>query len=151
MNPKKGDVFLIPLANGKYAVGQVIDLEQRTLLCVSCGLFDLQISDPTNVSSILLDESNCYSTLLVFRGYFLNHRWKIAGNQNLKVKKKRFPYEKQLRGGGIGVKILDEELVEMFVNAFYALAPWDGYRDDKYFDRLLIDAKKKPKNIIFKQ
>jgi len=36
-----------------------------------------------------------------------------------------------------------------FVNAFYGLAPWNGYFDPNYFDKLLIDPSKRPKNLLF--
>jgi hypothetical protein len=36
-----------------------------------------------------------------------------------------------------------------FLNAFYGLSPWDAYFDIYYFDKLLIDKAKKPKDLIY--
>lgn len=151
MNPTTGDIFLIPLLDGRFAVGQVIAFETRALHCVSCGLFDQPVSDRAAGESLILDENQLFSCVLVFHVHFLKKKWPIVGNQKLKVPKKFFPFEKELKKGGVGAKILSEGIFEDFVNAFYGCKPWDLYKNPNYFDELLIDPSKKPSNLIYKE
>jgi len=151
MNLNSGDIFLIPLSDGTFSIGQVIALEKRSLICVSCCLFDIRVQNKSLPDGIILDQNRCFSTLLVFRDYLLKKKWEIVGNQKLRIKRKYYPYEKELKSGGIGIKILEEELVQLFVNAFFGLEYWNGYRDPEYFDRLLLDKTKKPTGLIYKK
>lgn len=149
MNPATGDVLLIPTADGKFAVGQVIAFETRSLHCVSCGFFDQRVASEEEGRSLVLDESALFSTQLVAHTY-LRKKWSIVQNQKLRVPKKLFPYEKELKKNGVGVKILDVELATLFLNAFYGLAPWNEPQIPDYFEKLLISPSKKPANLIFK-
>jgi hypothetical protein len=48
-----------------------------------------------------------------------------------------------------GERFSDAALVEDFVNAFYALRPWDNWYDPNYLDKFLINTSKKPSNLVF--
>jgi hypothetical protein len=146
----KGDVFLVPLNNGDYALGQIIDYETRALHCISIGLFDQKVSSIVSLKDVSINENTIYSTLLAFHINIERGKWPIIGNQELKVPKKLYPFEKELKKGGVGAKIFSEGNIEDFVNAFYGLKPWNLYKQEDFFDRLLIDSKKKPKNLIYK-
>jgi hypothetical protein len=58
--------------------------------------------------------------------------------------KRNFP----ISGGFFLYHTGNAALAEDFLNAFYALIPWDNYYIPEYLDKYLIDISKKPKNII---
>lgn len=151
MNPTTGDIFLIPTLDGLYVPAQVIDFEKRTLHCISCGLFDQRVCDQEDAVSIILDEAKLFSTVLVFQTEFRAKRWKVFQNQKLKIPKKYYPYEKELKRNGIGVKILEPAMLSLFLNAFYGLGPWNFHFKPDYSDSLLIEPNKKPLNLVYKE
>lgn len=150
MKPTSGDIFFIPTSAGDFILGQVIALEKRGMLCISCGLFDQRVSESIDGRQLSLDETKCFSTLLVTPPSFKGDRWPVVQNQKLVIPKKYFPYEKELSKGGIGSKMYDPGIVENFVAAFYGLKPWDMYFKPDYFDDLLIFPNKKPAKLIYK-
>lgn len=150
MTPNPGDVFLIPTLGGEFVVGQIIAFETRTLHCISCGLFDQRVSNEAAGKTIILDENRLFATLLASHVHLLKKKWPIVQSQPLKVPKKFFPYEKELRKRGIGAKIYSPGNIEDFLNAFYGKKPWDMYLDATFFDKLLLNSSKKPLHIIYK-
>lgn len=149
MNIGKGNIFLIPIESGEFVPGQIIAEDKRGMLCISCGLFDQRISDQNAASELNLDFKNCFSTLLVTPKSFDKEKWAIIGYQKLAIPKKFFPYEKEQKKGGVGAKIFDQGIVKNFVDAFYCFKPWDMYYRADYFDAMLLDKSKKPKNLIY--
>lgn len=149
MNPKQGDIFLVPTLDGKFVPGQIISFETRSLHCVSCGLFDQRVADYREGAELILDKSKLFTTLLMVPRFLQKHKWPILQNQNLVISKDKFPYEKELRKNGVGVKIQEEEIVIMFVNAFYGLRAWDDLYKPDFFDEMLLDVKKRPNNLIY--
>ena len=51
---------------------------------------------------------------------------------------------------GVGSNIKDAIIAEDFMNAFYALHPWDDWYDPEFYDKMLVDKLKKPKHLIYK-
>lgn len=150
MSSTTGDIFLVPTCAGDFVPGQVIALEKRGMLCISCGLFDQRVSGADEAKHLSLDEKKCFSTLLATPSS-LNDGWSIIKNERLIIHKRLFPFEKELsKKRGIGSKIYDPGIIEAFVDAFYGLKPWDMYFRPDYFDKMLISPAKKPSNLIYK-
>lgn len=150
MMVKKGDLLVVPLINGKFVLGQIIRFDKRGLHSISFGLFDVVLDEPKLSANFILDGSLCFSTMLVLSDCMLRKGWAVIGNQKLKIPKKNYPYEKELKKRGVGASHFDYGACEQFVNAFYALIPWDCcYRPD-LLDELLLSAEKKPQNLIYK-
>jgi len=149
MSVGKGNIFLIQIESGEFVPGQIIAEDKRGMLCISCGLFDQRVSIQNDASELKLDFKNCFSTLLVTPKSLDKDRWIIIGSQKLVIPKRFFPYEKEQKKGGVGAKIFDPGIVENFLNAYYSFKPWDMYYRADYFDSMLLDASKKPMNLIF--
>lgn len=149
METKAGDVFLIPLTDGEFSIGQVIAFETRGIHCISCGLFN-QLASIRAENSVIPDESQLFSTLLVSHVHILKGTWPVVNNLPVKIAKKYLPYEKELRKGGIGARIQSPGIVESFVDAFFCKKPWNMYARTNLFDELLLDPSKKPKTLIYK-
>lgn len=149
MTPKSGDIFLVPLIDGGFSIGQVIAFEMRGIHCISCGLFN-QLTTLELGRSVIPDESMLFSTLLASHVHILKGKWPVVNNLPMRIAKKHFPFEKELRKGGIGARIQSPGIVESFVDAFFCKRPWNMYGRTDLFDELLLDPSKKPKTLIYK-
>jgi hypothetical protein len=150
MSPNKGHVFLVPTCAGDFVPGQVVALEKRGMLCISCGLFDQRVSGTDEAKHLPLDETKCFSTLLATPSSF-NDGWSTIRNERLVIPKRLFPFENELsKKRGIGSKIYDPGIIEDFVDAFYGLKPWNMYFKADYFDKMLLSPDKKPAFLVYK-
>ena len=142
-----GDVFAIPLLNGKFAIGQVLDLIMTNV--IRCALFDEVIDDTKGVDLDVICNSTKLISLIASSREQLDYGvWEIIGNKKILIPKSKFPYEKLRDKGWVGATFHDAALVEDFLNAFHALSPWDDWHDPNYLDEYLIDKSKKPPNLI---
>ena len=142
-----GDVFAVPLTNGSYAVGQILD--QRMVNTVRIALFNEVISDIENIEiEKLCTSANLISLIEVTKEQLTYDVWKIIGNKTISIAVDNYPNEKYREHKWIGSTIHDAALAEDFLNAFYCLIPWDDWYDPNYLDNYLIDISKKPLNLI---
>lgn len=143
-----GDVFLVPLKNGKYGTGQVLDLQMPNIVRVA--LFDEVIN---SLEEFNLEQScsipNLISLVASSREQLDYDVWKLMGNKCIEVPKKNFPNEEFRRKNWIGARHYDAALLEDFLNSFYALLPWDDWFNPNYLDEFLVDISKKPTNLIY--
>jgi hypothetical protein len=143
-----GDVFIVPLLNNKYAVGQVLDLMMANI--VRCAFYDELVDNISNIDISKVCDSNKLISLVATSREQLDYDvWKIIGNKEVLIPKSRFPNEECRSKGWVGAIIHDAALAEDFLNAFYALAPWDDWYNPNYLDEFLVDISKKPKNLIY--
>jgi hypothetical protein len=143
-----GSVFAIKLDNNKYVIGQVLDL--RSVNCVRCAVFD-EVFD--SLEDIVLPHTckitDVISLVEVTREQLDYGVWIVIGNRKVEIPLKQFPNEQYRSSNWIGAKTFDAALLEDFVNAYYVLIPWDDWHDPNYLNRFLIDASKKPVNLIY--
>jgi hypothetical protein len=141
-----GDIFLIPLLDGTFNVGQVLDL--RIINCVRCAIYDERCKAAQPDTNELCKQNNLLSLVECTREQLDFSVWKIVGNSKVVIPIERFPNENFRNNNWIGSKTYDAAIIEDFVNAFYALQPWDDWGDPNYLDKFLIDKSKKPTNLI---
>lgn len=140
--------FAIGLDNSTYCVGQV--LGQNMVNTLSISIYNELLENLENVdSSKLCSKENIISIIEVTKEQLTYGVWKILGNKELNIPQKDFPNEKFRNKGWVGAKTYDAALAEDFVNAYYALKPWDSFFDASYLDQFLIDISKKPVNLIW--
>jgi Immunity protein 26 len=143
-----GDVFIIKLLNGKFCVGQILDLQMDNIVRVS--LFNEVISNLVTLDlSKICQLENLISLVAVSRENLDNGTWKIEGNKEISIPLSMFPNEKFRFNGWIGSVVYDSGLAEDFLNSFFALLPWDDWHDPNFLDEFLVDKKMKPQNLIF--
>jgi hypothetical protein len=144
----EGSVFVVKLENYKYVIGQVLDF--RFINCVRCAIFD-EVFD--KLDQIALDNickiTDLISLVEVTREQLDYGSWLIIGNREVEVPHTKFPNEQYKDTNWIGATTFDASLLEDFVNAYYALIPWDDWHDPNYLDRFLVDKNKKPKKLIY--
>jgi hypothetical protein len=143
-----GDVFLIPLKNGKYSVGHALD--QRMVNAVRIALYDELVDlHEKPVVDVLCNINNLISLIEVTKEQLTYGVWKIIGNKKTDIPISRYANEQYRNNKWIGSTIYDAALAEDFVNAFYCLLPWDDWYDPNFLDKFLADINKKPKKLIF--
>lgn len=142
-----GDVFVIPLCDGRVAIGQVLDLMMVNQVRVA--LYDETFPSP---EAIVLAQScqpeHLVSLITSSREQLDYGVWKIVGNRPVLVPLPQYPNEQFRAQGWVGAKHYDAALVEDFMEAFYALRPWDNWFDPNYFDAFLISPSKKPNRLL---
>ena len=74
--------------------------------------------------------------------------WKITGNKETVININEYPNESFREANWVGSKIYDASIVEEFVDAFFALTPWDDWADPNYLDKLLYKMELKPDNLL---
>ncbi|MGQ0827329.1 MAG: Imm26 family immunity protein [Bacteroidota bacterium] len=145
-----GDIFLVPLKNGKFSVGQVLDLQ--TPNTVRCALYNEIVDDISNLNiANYCKEDHLISLLACSRENLDYGEWKVVGNNPIKISKDRYPNEKYRNNKWDGSSFYSAPVVDSFLNAYNALKPWDDYFDPNFLDELLVDRSMKPINLIYKK
>ena len=145
-----GDYFAVPLANGEYGLGQILDMHEF-VPGVACILFDKKFLPDT---PIYIDEKNIISAIYVVEG-LLKRYFPIIQTNDISIKDnkllyKYFPLTDQYhQGNTTGMVTSQTGIVEMFLNAYFGLTPWDECYDPNYYDNLLVSPDKKPSNLIY--
>jgi len=132
-----GDVFSIPLLNGTFAFGQVLDKKYCT-----CALFNLQ-SDNITLTVDQFNSLQPISILHLSNGDLLNNgHWNILYNQPVTLNPNSGSGG---RFGDIGSKSYGQcGAMTDLANAYWGLEPWNVmYRED-YYDELLLKGLPRP-------
>lgn len=141
------DVFAIPLKDGQFAVGQVLDLQMANI--VRIAIYDEKLLTLNSIPiENLCQLKDLISLVACSREQLDYHVWKILGATEQLIPVSKFPNEQYRIKGWIGSKHYDAAIIGDFVNAFYSLTPWDDWANPFYLDNLLVDKAKKPKNLL---
>lgn len=147
---KPGDIFQVPLLDGTWGTGQILDLQMPTV--VRIALFDENVKSLSDFDvSEACASSNLISLIACSREQLDFDVWKIVANKSIQLAIRDFPNEQFRRKNWVGTKHYDAALIEDFLNAFYSFIAWDDWFNPYYLDAFLIDLSKKPKNLkLFK-
>lgn len=147
---KANDIFVIPLLNGKYSIGHILD--QRMINTVRIALYDEVLSqlDKLDIES-LVNSSDLISLIEVFREKLDYGEWPIIGNKQTVIPVEKYANEQFRSNNWINSVTFDAGLAEDFINSYYGLLPWDDWYDPNYLDKFLVDPAKKPNNLIYKK
>ena len=144
---KNGDVFLVPLLDGRYAVGQVLDFMMPN--APSCAFYGRTI-ERALPGEVTIARNDIISAVSTTRDLFDAGRWQVVDNQVVQLEQARWPNEQCRSRRWVGAVTQGSGIVENFLNAFHRLAPWDIYKDPNYFDEMLISEAVKPAKLVFK-
>lgn len=143
-----GDVFAVPLLDGSFVMGQVLDLQMKNVVRVA--LFN---NKTININEATID--NCcksqdlISLITCTIDKLDNNSWGIIGNKAIEIPFSLFPNEQFRNKGWVGAKTYGSAILEKFLNAFYGLVPWDDLADPFYLDKLLFNQSKKPSDLVY--
>ncbi len=142
-----GDVFVVPLMNDKFVIGQV--LGQSMINTVRVAFYDETISQLQNINTTdFCNDKNLISLIEVTKEQLDYGVWKILGNRQVSIAINKQPNEKYRKLNWVGMTIQDAALAEDFLNAYYSLIAWDDWFDPNYLDKFLVDMSKKPDKLI---
>lgn len=97
----------------------------------------------------LCKEDNLISLIEVTKEQLTYGIGKVIGNKPVQIPLERQPNEQFRSTKWIGTRFHDAALAEDFLNAFYALTPWNDWHDLNYLDEHLVNPSKKPYNLIY--
>ena len=144
---KFGDVFLVPLLDGTYGTGQVLDLQMPNIVRVA--LFDENVKSISELDfSGSCAMSNLISLIASSREQLDFGAWKIVGNKFINIPAKNYPNEQFKKKDWVGASHYDAALLEDFLNSFYSLLPWDDWFNPNFLDEFLVNLSKKPKTLV---
>ncbi len=146
---KAGDYFAIPLKNGEYGLGQILDMVE----CVdnaTCVLFNQKFLEGTPILATSNDVICAqYVVGQLLRRYFPIVQSGVVDNQLLQ---KYFPEHNRFKQGNIvGMTSYQTGIVEMFLNAYFGLTFWNECHNPNYYDTLLVSLDKKPLNLMYRK
>jgi len=143
--PKVGDVFLVPLEDGSYCVGQVLETDPILMNSITCAFFDARSEgDDVDISDLELLEGSAIACQFVTRDLFNRGVWKRIGNANTSIPTRLLPYRETQKEGWVGAKVIGSGIIASFLNAYYGLGDWNEMKDPDYYAKLLIKGRKKP-------
>ena len=150
-NWQVGDLFVVQTKDGKCVIGQIVGQETEVLNSASVAFFDRR-SDSNSPSFEIgsISENEAFAVLFATRDQLDSGEWKVISHHRLLVSDKMRPYENLRNNGWVGAKVIGSANINEFLNAFYALCPWDDWKDPSYLDRFLISPEKKPLNVVYK-
>lgn len=134
-SPQQADLFLIPLLDGKFCLGQVVDVISDT--DVLCALTDRIMEKDGPFESVSLSEVK--SLLAVETSAFASGNWPIVGLETLPNINSIFNWRDAKVSGYQKIETQDAAVIEAFVNAKVGLYPWDGFGSADFFTRFLLD------------
>lgn len=144
-----GSVFAVKQLDGLFTVGQVLDRPMRHW--VSCAFYDIRLPSALPLTVPLeLPFERVISTRIVDREALDFSEWPVIGQQEIALAQDHWPHESTRSSGWVGARMTTYSLAEDFLNAFYALTPWDEpWADADYLDSHLFRADRKPSNLIY--
>ena len=141
--PAVGDVFLVELNDGGFAVGQVLEIRPVLMNSFTCAFFDTRVSSADEIK-FPLNSSSVLSCQFVTRDAFNRGNWRRVLKVAPKIKEADFPYRDKERSGWIGAKVIGSGIMTSFLNACFGLGNWTEMKDPKYYDALLFKAGQRP-------
>jgi hypothetical protein len=143
-----GSVFLVPLMDRSFGVGQITARENVGLPAVTVALFDWREAGDGLTHADWLRDEHLVSCQFVTPELLGNSTWPIVSRNKVAISKRFRPFEETRRNGWIGAEIRGSAIVRSFLEAYHCLRAWDGYADPAYFDKMLIETRRRPVNAI---
>lgn len=140
---READLFLIPLLNESYCVGQVIDVTDTAILC---AVSQRQTGAGTEVPALSLSE--LAALMLIEPTAIITGLWSIAGFDTIPHVNSLFNWKAAKKSGYANLAVHDPAVIEAFANAIFGLYPWDGFGAPDFFSRFLIDPTSVPKAAV---
>jgi hypothetical protein len=145
-----GDVFSIPLQDGRFGVAQIVGREPAMLNSVSIALFDQAFPEASAVTQADLSLPRVFSVLFSTRDLLDRWVWVVQANMPVTLPSSLLPYESTRSSGWVGAKMIGSATIGKFLNAFFGLASWDNWHAPTYLDQLLLSGRPRPSNARMK-
>jgi hypothetical protein len=143
---KQGDVFMVPLEDGTFGVGQVL-IPQGFLGSMLTAFFALRCSErPQDVASLDLSPSVLLCCQLVMRDDFVRGLWPRVGRRTPAIPVEYFPLGWDINDSTVGALAYSSGLFPMFLSAYHGLRPWlePTWHHSRIYDELLLPGAQGP-------
>lgn len=149
---KVGDLFVVQTSDGKFVLGQIVGREASAMNSISVAFFDRRVDSPKQAveAASSVSANDAFAILFVTRDQLDSGKWQLVGCFEPIIPPAMLPYENLREKRFVGATITGSGIVNKFLDAFYALRPWDAWHNPNYLDGLLISPAKKPSNLIYK-
>lgn len=145
---KPQDLFIIPLADGSRVLGQIVAKVPDALGSVVCIFTNRRSKDAANLDVLRREE--ILSVQFATSDLLDAGRWPVVGQAALPDMSGMFDFAMHQRKQFVGTNVVGSANMTHFLNAAFALSPWDLFFDPAYFDKLLVSQDKKPEKLIYK-
>lgn len=132
MRYDQADIFLVPLLDGGFGVGQVIVPEAHPLCALSLRKQD------RGTAATPLAAAEVIALHRIDPAHLNEAEWPIIGFEQIP------PLSRFDRLNAIEAEPLDPVIAEALLNAWHGLYPWDGFPDREFFDGLLRHGVTRP-------
>src|SRR5262249_19746261 len=142
IKPEAGDLFAVPLIDGTFGLGHVIDVDNYL---GPLALFGRRASSPSELTNDLGHTLKAPLTILVLTNNALESgEWLIIGNKKPEYSAFAIPTDGKGTSHTFGA-------ASYFLNAYHGLIPWDGMYDPREYDKLLIPGVPIPPTVRYKR
>ena len=146
-----GDYFTITLSDNSCVFGQVIGYEAEALNSVICAIFSKKVDGSVAEVPEGLTERDLIAVQFVTRDLLDSSHWRVFAHGLSPDPSRYLPLNALKRDRFIGATIEGSGIIVEFMNAYFALLPWNGFHDPGYFDKLLLSPDRKPEKLLLKQ
>jgi hypothetical protein len=140
-----GNLFAVPLADGSYALAQVVGREKAVLNSVTCAFYRTRVRAQA-LSSLqgVPDQSELIAVQFTTKDLLTSGVWEVLGNYAVTLPRDLLPHEDKRSQGWVGATVVGSGIMAHFLNAFFGLEPWNQMKEPNYFDRLLLRPSLRP-------
>ncbi len=144
-----GDIFAMPLPDGRLTLGQVISAEPDCMNSALCAFFTTVVHDTAAHVTKLPSPEDLATVQLVTRESLDRHDWTVVGHAETFDTSVLYPMQALRDAGYVGAKIQGSAIIDAFMAAMFGLEAWDQYHDPGYFDTLLMGSARRPGHAVF--
>ena len=140
-----GNMFAVPLADGSYALAQVVGREAEVLNSITCAFYRTRV-DAAALGTVkeVPNERDLIAVQFITKDLLTRRVWKVLGNYPVTLPRSVFPHEDKRNQRWIGAKMIGSGNMVHFLNAYFGLERWDQMKDPYYFDKLLLRPDLRP-------
>ncbi|WP_395377516.1 Imm26 family immunity protein [Marinicella sp. W31] len=148
---KEGDVFLIPLVDDSFGIGQVLKITKEALNSVVIALYDVRIFNDNEYSNKVIKSENIISVQFSTTDLLRKKRWHVI-DWHKEIDIVNFIDIDDIEAKQyIGVNIIGSGNITKFLSAYFGLYAWNFWYEADYCDKMLLDTVNKPSNLIFEE
>lgn len=141
--PKQADIFLVPLLDGAYGVGQIVVCPPDAPVGTRACLFTQRRTETVKPQSPI-NVAEGLALILISDELLKDKTWPIVGFEAIPPVDRVFKLKAAIKARFDKVAIQDPAVVEAFVNAIQGLYPWNGFPDPEFFTKLLVHPDRVP-------
>ncbi len=140
-------MFLIPLEDATYSVGQVLLKTVSALNSVICAFSKIRTDNVETATTFT--PRDVVAVLFTTPDLLNSGDWRVIRHEPEIVPVARYIDMHSLEAKGyVGVKIIGSGIVENLLNAWFGLEPWDAFYEPDYLDKLLLPSVTRPDSAV---